>query len=114
MDTATTGNGTLTLGSAIADLARGYYQSFAAAGVADGDIVGYLILNGTDWELGWGVYTSSGTTLTRNLIASSTGSKLVLAGTSDVSITPSAVDFDLLMNKGSNIASAGTTVLTDG
>lgn len=89
MTTATTGTGTITLGSAVSS-----YLSFADAGVQNSDTVTYAISDGTNREIGRGVYTSSGTTLTRAQILESTngGSAINLSGSAEVFITAAGED----------------------
>lgn len=85
--TATTGTGTVTLGSASSP-----YQTWAASGAISGVSYSYLIEDGTSWELGWGIYDSAGPTLTRNLMSSSTGSLLNLTGSATVACVANEMD----------------------
>ena len=80
--TTTTGTGTVTLAGAVVG-----FQTFAAIG--NGNVTYYTIAGqGTsEWEVGIGTYTSSGTTLSRDTILSSSNSGLAVnfsAGTKDV------------------------------
>ena len=85
--TATTGTGSITLGSAETG-----YQTFSAAGMADSEETRYLIEDGDAWEIGKGQLSSSGTVLSRTLTSSSTGSLLNLSGSALVMCTPSSED----------------------
>ena len=109
MTTSTTGSGTVTLSSA----ANGF-QSFADAGVSDGDVIQYVIEEGSAWEIGTGTYSASGTSLTRTPSESSnSGSAISLGGTAKVSITTVADDMNRLQNAGSDIvtvSAAGAAV----
>jgi hypothetical protein len=88
VSTSTTGTGTITLGSA-----ESGYQTFADAGVADGDVVRYVIEDGTAWEIGTGTYTASGTTLSRTVDESSNSdAALNLSGSAVVYVSAAAED----------------------
>ena len=80
----TTGTGTFTLAGAVSG-----FQSFSAIG--NGNTTYYAIVGGTEWEVGLGTYTSSGTTLSRDTVLSSSAggtTKVTFsAGTKNVFVT---------------------------
>ena len=81
--TTTTGTGTLTLGGAETG-----FQSFSVIG--DGNTTYYAIVGGSEWEVGIGTYTASGTTLSRDTVleSSNSGSLVTLSsGTKSVFVT---------------------------
>lgn len=129
MTTATTGTGTVTLGSAVSG-----YISFSDAGVQDGHVVTYVLEEGANREIGIGTYTASGTTLSRTTVLNSTAggtTKITLAGAATVFIDASAddiarpiflqghIDGLILANNGTDATNdidigAGVTVSDDG
>lgn len=100
--TATAGTGTITLAGAVTG-----FQSFAAVG--NGNTTYYCIAaqTGTEWEVGIGTYTSSGTTLSRDtvLASSASGAKVTFsAGTKDVFVTyPALYSVPLSRNQKSSL-----------
>lgn len=85
MGTATTGTGSVTLGSAKA----GFF-TFAEAGLANGDTCAYILKEGNDFEIGIGTYTASGTVFSRDTVIASKiagtpgTAKMVLAGAAEI------------------------------
>lgn len=90
--TATTGTGTITLGSAVSG-----FLTFDGAGVQNGDVVAYAIRDGSNSEIGYGTYTSATATLTRNVRKSTNSDAAIsLSGNAEVVITPSSHEFEIL------------------
>jgi hypothetical protein len=126
--TTTTGTGTVTLLGASTG-----YQSFSAVG--NGNSTYYTIAgqSSSEWEVGIGTYTSSGTTLSRDTILASSNSGSAVnfsAGTKDVFVTyPSeraviggqgyienanTISVGSTINTGSNAISAGPITINGG
>jgi hypothetical protein len=127
--TTTTGTGTLTLGTA----AVGGFQDFSVIG--DGNTTYYAITDSTNatFEVGIGVYTASGTTLSRDTVLESSNAGALVdfaAGSKDVFVTYPAersvvggmgyienaatVTQSSVINAGNNAISAGPVTIASG
>ena len=101
--TTTTGTSTYTLAGA-----KTGFQSFANIG--DGNDTYYCCTDGTDYEVGVGTYTASGTTLSRTTILDSTNGGSAVnwsAGSRDIFCTMPA-DKVVFEDSSNNVAVAGT------
>ena len=126
--TTTTGTGTVTLLGASTG-----YQSFSVVGNANTTYYTIAGQTGSEWEVGIGTYTLSGTTLARTtVLASSNSGSLVTfsAGTKDVFVTYPAeravtgaegytendaqIDVSSTINTGRNAISAGPITVASG
>ena len=126
--TTTTGTGTITLAGASTG-----FQSFAAIG--NGNTTYYTIAaqGGSEWEVGIGTYTSSGTTLSRDTVLASSNSGAAVnfsAGTKDVfcdypagravvggegyTENDAQIDVSSTINTGRNAISAGPVTVASG
>ena len=105
VSTSTTGTGTITLGSALAG-----FQTFANGGVSNNDTVSYVIEDGSNFEIGTGTYTDSGTTLTRSVVESSNSDSAInLSGSAIVMISIAKAD---MTAKQDNLTGAATTIVS--
>lgn len=115
MTTATTGTGTITLGSA-ATVNGVLYLTFAQAGISNSETVMYGIADTNNSEVGYGVYTSAGTTLSRAAILRSTNSNtaISLSGSAQVFILglAEAALVGPVVPQGRLTLTTGTPVLT--
>lgn len=126
--TTTAGTGTVTLGGAVTG-----FQTFAAIGNANTTYYTIAGQGTSEWEVGIGTYTSSGTTLSRDtVLASSNSGSLVnfSAGTKDVFCdypagraviggmgyieNANTISVSSTINSGNNAISAGPVTVNSG
>lgn len=103
--TNTTGTGTYTLAGAV-----GGFESFASVG--DGNTTYYVCTDDTDFEVGIGTYTASGTTLARTTILESSNSDNAVdwgAGSKDIFVGQPA-EKAVYLDASDQLVIAGTSV----
>lgn len=114
--TATVGTGTITLGATV----TGFKAFTDAPAIPDGTVVTYALADMANSEIGWGLYSASGPTLTRNVIESTnSNTPISLSGNAQVFITSSAGDLqsntafpNRIRNGGMDVWQRGTGSIT--
>lgn len=82
MTISASGTGAFALSAAVQP-----YNTFATAGVIDGQILKYSAVDGTAGsEKGWGVYSATGPTLTRNIYISTNSNNAIDASSSNTQV----------------------------
>jgi hypothetical protein len=105
--TTTTGTGTITLAGAVTG-----FQSFSVIG--DANTTYYTIAAGSEFEVGIGTYTASGTTLSRDTVLESSNAGALVnfsAGTKSVFVTYPA-EKSLYLDASNNAIGLGTVATT--
>ena len=105
--TTTTGTGTYTLGGAVTG-----FETFTA-NLSNSDTTYYACTDGTDFEVGLGTFTSSGTTLARTTILSSSNSNNEVnwsSGTRTIFCTLPAAKTVFLDASGNIVAANGSNL----
>jgi len=120
------GLGAVTVGALV-----GGYQTFTTAGILDGETISYVLQDGTNWEIGEGIWTASSTSFTRpapqyssagvgvGAIITTTGTAFIDALTSDLSpnfmnINKQEVLFNYTLATGWNSHSVGPITVASG
>lgn len=74
------------------------FQDLATAGAANGDVIPYVIEDGSSWEVGYGLYGSAGPTLTRSTIIASSNSGSAISCTADAIVSATILAENLNQN----------------
>ncbi len=101
------GTGNVSLGVA----ATGY-QTFANAGLANGNICSYVIEDGTAWEIGQGTYNTTGPALARTTIIASSNANAAISASANAIVFLSALAADIHPFGRATVADINYTVLT--
>lgn len=76
----------------------GGFQTLSAAGAANSDVIPYVIEDGSNWEIGYGLYGSAGPTLSRSTIIASSNSGSAISCTANAIVSATILAEDLNQN----------------
>lgn len=103
----TPGTGAVTVGTAV-----GGYQTPAGASVPNGNVCSYTAVDGLAWETGKTTYTVSGTSCSRSLLESSTGSLLNLSSTATMAFQAIAEDMTIATEAQAEAGTDNAAIMT--